>query len=289
MKKSKSILGIILAVMLALGVLGVTSGFTYAPDTQQSAITASQIEQTPQQPDDGIMSLGFPFGPDISHGILPGGLEVHQPRDGDFFAQGDFNYQFFQNNELMATVYLNIYVHDVAKGKDGNGNDVSYFDVKTKATVAPNGKFYFTSLEMSISCEETIVDATYLSSNVTKNISLSGSVSTNGDSFSGSIGAGVSYSYQTDGKNVEQNFSDPNNKVWKAKPIKIKKDTNPCILEPSVRIKTAKNMTRISVRVENATVKKKELFTDHEYRVAPVTLDIYVYQSREFSYCGVGA
>lgn len=260
MKKSKSILGIILAVTLALGVLGVTSGFTYAPETQQSAVTVSQIEQALPQPDDGIMPLGISLGP-IRGGVIGDtGPTIHTPLDGPNFGEASAEVICYADSTYATKAMFKVLAYKGAYAKESDGTNLYYVSFATEFTVAPTSDFKVTHFTVSLHYAEDITGESHLKSDIKTTVSIGGSIGT-----SLGMSGNVSYSFDGSGLNITNSFYEMHKRSWITQ-IMSPKLNEAIIIKPSIEIKTTHISDYIYLTFDSITLQDNK---DKKYEIKP--------------------
>lgn len=128
------------------------------------------------------------------------------------------------------------------------------YDIVTKFSVDAENKYAITEYTTNISSDEEIIDATYISSNVTKQYTLGGQLGFQGDE----VGVNASFNYSYSGSSTSQNVVNDfpfgrNYRSWKMKPFeKVYGATY--YVEPGMRILSKNDRQTMSASLKFTSI-----------------------------------
>ncbi len=172
-----------------------------------------------------------------------------QPADGSSMgarmAPTNFNHIFDDYTSLsstaigsasMGSIFITQYIYDICSYKDGTYT-VDISDVVSHVVVDAGELSYVKNYDVKIRTSNSIIDQTYLNSNSSSSISITGGFSADSDKvISGSADINTTYTYDTNNQTVTNNFVNTKYNIWSSDPTKNWPDSS-WVLEPGVRIK----------------------------------------------------
>lgn len=155
----------------------------------------------------------------FDRGINLGGWgTIDTDTSGEIIAFGFLeNYLYLQpeNTKLLCSYTIMTEVMDVAKIRQtSNGVTRGIYDVRSTFTVDAEEGYAVTDYKTRMKTSSTIIDASYLNSNTSTTVSLGGSLGFQGDTITGSVNAGISYTYTPDSQTISNDLGAGNTKYW---------------------------------------------------------------------------
>lgn len=176
-------------------------------------------------------------------------------------------------NNSIGSVYITQYIYHICDYRSGS-NTVSISDVVSHIAVDACKYSYVKTYSAKIqvnSIVSSIIDQTYLRSDSSQTISLSGGFSANTDDvLTGELGASTSYTYDTNNQEITNNFTSNTCNCWHAVPTMNWPDAS-WVLEPGVRVKNG----HASVHTTSAYTSVEDIAFKWHYMGAQAGTEVY--------------
>lgn len=250
--------------VISLGVLSSEN------DADISLDSVTHIDETPCSLSEKIDTNNFLKQIDAQRYAVQPQLSLNNSDVAPMSAPSNFNYVFdnytsFKSdrigNQVMGSVLITQYVYKICTYRSGSKTTV-ISDVVSHISVDAGKlsyvKTYNTRMGVSGSTM-SIIDQTYLKSDSSSSVSLSGGFSANSSSVvTGSVNASTSYSYSTNNQTITNDFASNKYNNWNSSPTKKWMDSS-WVLNPGIRMKN----TDSSVKNSAYTTVEKIAFKWH--------------------------